>query len=270
MRNAFISFVREHRSNTIAHTIARVCDKYLRAYWNENNWNMRSNGEGRVLEVFSRHCGLTPTILDVGSHRGEWCLQAINAIPKANIFAFEIIPEIRRELIAAVAGTVISPVLAGLSSRNGEIQVTFNKTHPSTNSVVPNSDSPFFSTSEIETIVCKVITGDDFCTDMGVTKIDFLKIDTEGHEFEVLRGFEKSLHTLRAPRVIQFEYGGTSRNARVMLSDIYELLEPFGYSVGRIFPRNVAFKSYHGSDEHFRMGNYLAVKRDDALLDTLR
>ncbi len=49
------------------------------------------------------------------------------------------------------------------------------------------------------------ITMDDFVEKNNITKLDFIKIDTDGHEFEVFIGAKKSLQKLR-PKII-FELG---------------------------------------------------------------
>ena len=52
----------------------------------------------------------------------------------------------------------------------------------------------------------EVQTGDAYCTRHRIERIDLLKIDVEGAEHLVLRGFERMLHERRI-EVIQFEYG---------------------------------------------------------------
>ena len=96
----------------------------------------------------------------------------------------------------------------------------------------------------------------------GGTDIDILKIDTEGHDFCVLKGFSNFLQKAKI-KVIQFEYGKTCIPPRITLGDFYNLLEPLGYSIGRLYPNQVKFQEYNlFRDEHFRMGNYVAVHRN--------
>jgi hypothetical protein len=106
-----------------------------------------------------------------------------------------------------------------------------------------------------------VITGDKYVRDNGVGHIHTLKIDTEGHELSVLKGFAS---TLQAGRIslIQFEHGSVHIAARSLLRDFYQLLSPIDFTIGRLHPRCVDFKEYdHREDEQFRMGNYIAVHR---------
>ena len=112
----------------------------------------------------------------------------------------------------------------------------------------------------------RIERGDTVVEQLGLPRIDFMKIDVEGHEVDVLEGFSQTLASEAAPRIIQFEYGETYLPGRRTLREVYALLRPRGYIIGRIYPRMVEFKDYELSDDHFRMGNYLAVKRDDKLV----
>jgi len=59
-----------------------------------------------------------------------------------------------------------------------------------------------------------------------VYEIDFLKIDTEGFEFNVIRGFEEFIQLVK---VLQFEYGGCYIDSGVKLIDVIEHLRGFGF-----------------------------------------
>ena len=104
----------------------------------------------------------------------------------------------------------------------------------------------------------------------GLSRVDLLKIDVEGHEIEVLSGFRDTLASPeRRPRVIQFEYGHTWLPARHTLMEAYDLLRRSGYIVGRLYPDGVDFKPYSLADDHFRMGNYIAAQAQDFLVQHL-
>jgi len=46
--------------------------------------------------------------------------------------------------------------------------------------------------------------------------------------------------------------------------EVYRLLAPLGYEIGRLFPNHVDFLDYSYDGDHFRMGNYVVV-RDERL-----
>jgi FkbM family methyltransferase len=75
--------------------------------------------------------------------------------------------------------------------------------------------------------LCPVITGLQYCKENNIRKIDFLKIDVEGLETKVLKGFGDFLINVR---YIQFEYGIGLRDAGSNLSEIIEILTNFNFS----------------------------------------
>lgn len=50
----------------------------------------------------------------------------------------------------------------------------------------------------------RVETLDDYVTKRGITRVDFLKIDVEGHELHVLRGGKKTIETHKPSLLIEF------------------------------------------------------------------
>ena len=49
--------------------------------------------------------------------------------------------------------------------------------------------------------------GCEYMKQNNINNIDFLKVDTEGYDFEVMKGFEEYIKNVQ---IIQFEYGDTS------------------------------------------------------------
>ena len=61
-------------------------------------------------------------------------------------------------------------------------------------------------------------TLDDYCEENDIDDIDFLKIDTEGYEREVLSGGKKIVEN--GTKCVQFEYGTTWRDQNISLSSV--------------------------------------------------
>lgn len=72
----------------------------------------------------------------------------------------------------------------------------------------------------------KVRKGRDYVLENNITNIDFMKIDTEGYELNVLQGFEDLLSSIK---IIQFEYGGTFLDNHIKLIDVINYLEQKGF-----------------------------------------
>jgi len=75
-------------------------------------------------------------------------------------------------------------------------------------------------------IVLEVRKTKDYLIEKNVQQIDFLKIDTEGYEFKVLKGFEEML---RCVKIIQFEYGGTFIDNDTKLVEVVDYLKSMGF-----------------------------------------
>src|SRR5205814_1103726 len=87
-----------------------------------------------------------------------------------------------------------------------------------------------------------------------------LKIDTEGNDLEVLHG-AKGLLQAGGIEMLQFEYNHRWITARRFLLDVFELLTPLGYRLGKVTGSGIEFYAKWDFElESFREGNYLAVK----------
>ena len=64
--------------------------------------------------------------------------------------------------------------------------------------------------------------GKDYVINNNIETIDFLKIDTEGYELNVIKGFDDFLENIK---IIQFEYGGTFLDNNTKLIDVIKYLE---------------------------------------------
>lgn len=103
-----------------------------------------------------------------------------------------------------------------------------------------------------------MVDGESYCRTRNIESIDLLKIDTEGHEFKVVKGFENMIAEGRVG-IIQFEYGYANVLTKDLLIDFYRMLIPLGYTLGLQTPKGVYFKDYILTDENFQGPNYVAV-----------
>jgi FkbM family methyltransferase len=254
---------RVYRATPVAQTIARFCEKFLHGYYNQGFLDLALNGEGKVIDV------VRPAVaFDVGAHKGEWAQAVLERSPGTRICCFEIIPSVAARLRDGMAGRHNVDVFDfGLSSVAGDVEVFWNKTLPDTSSLHVQP-SEFYKDAEVERIAARVRRGDDVVRELGIEQIDLLKMDVEGNEVEVLQGFDATLRSQRPPKVIQFEYGPSYIGPRHTLHEVYGLLGE-RYEIGRIYPTGVEFKPYDIYDDHFRMGNYVAVLKGHPLKGAL-
>jgi FkbM family methyltransferase len=234
--------------------LARGSEGFLRLY-NNVNYDAAANGERRILELLGRR--KVECIFDVGASIGEWLQLAREHCPSATIHAFEIVPSTFERLLERVGPgprLVLNPF--GLAERRGTVEVLSCPDDPELSSIFP-----YPTGKRSLPVCCEITTGDEYCAETGITRIDFLKLDIEGLELPALRGFEGML-TNGEIDVIQFEYGFINILPKFLLKDLCEFLNAHGYAAGKIFPDHVDFREYELKDEDFMGPNYLAVRRD--------
>jgi hypothetical protein len=113
-----------------------------------------------------------------------------------------------------------------------------------------------------ETETVRTRTLDDYCDINDIEQIDYLKIDVEGHELDVLSGATKMIENKSIDR-ISFEFGGSNIDTRTYLRDYHNFFDKRGYDIYRILPTANLYKlgRYRELDEKFRTTNYVAVDR---------
>jgi FkbM family methyltransferase len=245
----------------------------LRAYYNEDFYDFNYNGEKALISTVSLQFDTKNfVVMDVGANRGDWASAVLDCCQDARIFCFEIIPATAKGLKARFSAfPEVKVYEIGLSSRAGYVDVYWNQSADDTSTISPRDTDPIFAHGNIQRIRSKTETGDNVIRQLNLSTIALIKIDVEGHEVEVLEGLKDTLAGSTAkPSVIQFEYGETYIPGRHNLLEIYKLLKPYGYAIGRLYPRGVDFKEYAFADDHFRMGNYVAVQAQSDLERRLR
>ena len=73
----------------------------------------------------------------------------------------------------------------------------------------------------------EIRTGKEYTEEHNIEMIDFLKIDTEGFELQVIQGFGDLIEKIK---IIQFEYGGTFLDNHITLAEVVHYLEEKGFS----------------------------------------
>lgn len=214
----------------------------------------QTHGEYQLLEK------LVPvgfnTILDVGCNRGYWTQMARSFHQNAHIHMFEISTRTYRHMLQEqTLDDKMVPNNFGLSNSFREIPVKY----------VPHNDRVTTTISDIRHddsvwTTGVVLPGDVYLKMHDISYVDYLKIDTEGHEYEVLQGFENIL-TKGHVAVIQFEYSFMNVLTKNLLIDFYKMLNPLGYVWGKISPDGIEFKEYHLWDEDFHGPDYIAVHK---------
>ena len=232
-------------------------------YWRtrcENLDDPERNGEYRTLDVIMRRLlGPRPVALDAGANIGDWSERFVRTTDGGRVFAFEPVADTFHALRTRFAAEPkVECVNAALSDQPGRCEIRVTGTLSGSNSVYA---MPGETGVRVESIAA--ISGDAFLTERGVRSVDFLKIDVEGHEVAVLRGFQQTIAERRI-RFIQWEYNKTWIPAHVSLRDVFSLLEPAGYCLCKLRPRGLLwYPRYDRTLDNFCYSNWVAVAQSD-------
>jgi FkbM family methyltransferase len=177
---------------------------------------------------FVRECLLSfesPTVVDVGANEGSYASAVLAVNGSAQIFAFEPHPATYSRLLANLSWTKsVTAIKAACGSAPGQLVLfdyagSTGTAHASLHSGVIEE----IHKEKSNQYLVDVTSLDLFAIDHGISFIHLLKIDTEGHELEVLRGASNLLRERRI-RAIQFEFNEMNIVSRVFFKDLCGLL----------------------------------------------
>lgn len=221
-----------------------------------NNCNSNSNGECNLIQHVVKPGDL---IFDVGAHVGNWTRYILNINSHVHIHAFEPMPKIF-EILQQNFNT--SNVMLHNLAIGKDIGLKDFYIYAGNPGLVECSSlylRPVLAHVLGQKINVKITNLDTFCDEHEINLIDFLKIDTEGAEKEVLLGAQRLLKE-KAITLIQFEYGGTYIDAHITLQQIYEILTSNDYSLFRIIPDGlIQINDWHPELETYDYANYIAI-----------
>lgn len=229
----------------------------------ENNCDLKTNGEMKVLEKFIKDNSI---VFDVGANIGEWTELVLKINNSIKVHSFEPCNSTFLELEKNIKNKNVKLNKVGLDISIGEKKFyvfgdcsVLNSLHNRTCSNVSGCTEQKITTNTV----------DNYCAENNITKIDFLKIDVEGNDFNVLKGAKEMLKN-NLIDVVQFEYGGTYIDAGFFLKDYFNFIKEnnLDYSIYKILPHKIAkvFK-YENKLENFQYANYLLVKNGVKIYD---
>jgi FkbM family methyltransferase len=162
-----------------------------------------------------------PEICEVGSNIGASLLQLLKVKPLAHVAAFEpshrFLPFLKRNLeLAGINGVEIFPFLVGRGK--GTVQLYNNASSASVGQERPELKSRRKQSATMTTLDEMYRRGPG---------VDFIKVDTDGFDLEVLRGAEETLK--RDSPVLYFELFPALLSTPTPAADL-EWLQGMGYS----------------------------------------
>ena len=181
----------------------------------------------------------TISVIDIGAHKGEYISSIIKNFNISKAYCFE--PNSKVFKILENKNLLNNKIeLFNFGASNNSGNILFNENIESSSSSINelNKNSNYYKkkffllnflgTGDVtKKIEIKVVTLNEFIKENNVKKIDLLKIDTEGHEFQVLSGLKDKMYMIN---LIHFEHHFDDMIIKdYKLTDIHSLLINNGF-----------------------------------------
>jgi FkbM family methyltransferase len=205
-----------------------------------NVWRLNGIGyEKETAMLFRKSVKKTDTFLDIGSNSGYFALSMAGLCDR--VMAFEPMPDVYRRLEANIKLNNFRNVQAfniAVSDKKEKTTFYMDEHNDGGGSLSAGRQSE----AERKPIEIQTDTLDNI---LNGHKADVIKIDTEGFEYEVLKGGTK---TIGQARLIVFEHNMevmAHRGAHIEKNQVIKLLEQNGFSVRSINANGTPGKELH-------------------------
>lgn len=190
-----------------------------------------------------------PVIFDIGAHEGHYTKFVLETIPDADCYLFEPNRELTSRFLIrkrvfnwAIADYVGVTRFFTCPTKNDELSSRYKR-------------DVFNETGFVETEV-PCITVDCFSLDHKINEVDYIKVDVEGAELDVLNGCPSMMRNKKI-KYIQIEYGGTYKDAGITFIQIIQTANLFGYRVYELVKNKFSEVTEENFTEDYRYGVFL-------------
>ena len=221
--------------------------------------DLHRSGELAALQRVHRARPRARVILDVGANHGGWAIEARGLWPGAAVHAFEPARDTFERLVTATEDAGVTCVRVACGAVVGVADLHSVPGMPGLSSLHDRDLSGVnLAMTEVERVPVTTVAA--YCEEQGIVEVDMLKVDAEGHDYDVLLG-AGTLITEGRIAAVQFEFGGTNIDARTFLRDFVRLLSPH-YRIYRLLLDGLEELHYSEREEIFVATNYLALRSD--------
>ena len=221
------------------------------------------NGEHDLVE---RLLEPNAVVFDIGANTGDYTDFILSLHQNSQVYAFEPLPDTFQKLQGRFKSHLATGNLHLFQMGIFNTPTTKTIWHcvdvPELSSIYDRQlNDPIKSYSfNYQSIEISTDSLDHFCQTNQINHIDYLKIDTEGAELDVLRGAAQLLANSQID-YLQFEYGGTYPDAGIALKTVYEYLTQYQYQIYRISRWKLSkIDTWQDWMENYKYGNFLAVR----------
>lgn len=250
-----------------------ILKKFRNLFWvlfhkleNNANSNFKTNGEEYFLRNFFKlKEKQSVVVFDIGANVGTYSEMLRSTSPKysvkTEIHVFEPTSFCFSELEAKFMGVkdVILNKL-GVSENEGSSEIFFDAPGSTLTSLYQREIHKTINPNPQKATI-ELIRLDNYINKHNLKHIDLLKLDIEGHDLSGLKSLGTKLDK-NFIDFIQFEYGGTTLDARVTLRDFYRLLESSGFVVCKLKPKFLELREYELVMDNFNYANFIAISEN--------
>ncbi|MFD3000884.1 FkbM family methyltransferase [Pontibacter toksunensis] len=176
------------------------------------------------------------TFLDVGANVGQSATYIRHHFPESHIYCVEPIKDTFHTLQQNTKGLNLSyhNIALGSANEEVEVQVDVDNLKSDRNSLLGNH-TQHAGSATIKTETVQVQTLQQFSKANGINFIDYLKIDTEGYDLEVLKGAVEMLESASIA-FVEAEVSMNPHNTfHVDFIDVKRFLEKYNYMLFGIY-----------------------------------
>jgi FkbM family methyltransferase len=192
--------------------------------WLENSlfWKGISGYEPISFELWKNACRFSETILDIGANTGLYSLIAKTANPSSQVYAFEPLPSFNKALkenirlnhydiqvidqaVSDFIGTAkfYAPQRGKGNLYSSSLSLEHYENHQKSMPIVHQ---------------VQVTTLDTFVQEQGIQSVDLVKIDAEGQDANVLKGFLNSMQQFQPDFIIEVQSDEIGQDIQAMLT----------------------------------------------------
>lgn len=186
------------------------------------------------LQAAKRFISDSSIVLDIGANIGEFTLFAAHRAKHGSVFSFEPSSHLFQELKTNVQINKlknVSCVQVGLSDRKAKLPLySLAETDKESSTKNRGKGTVFPSAADSSAETIELETLDNWARQVGLSKLDIVKIDIEGSELFALRGGAETFCRLRPVIFIEIN-DVTCRRAGYSPSEIPKLLRSWGYEI---------------------------------------
>lgn len=225
--------------------------------------NMSADFEPEMVELFSTIIGDKDVVLDIGANIG--CTSILFGNLAEKVYSFEASPSTYQFLESNIARSELKNIETfniGLGSESGETTLTYAVDNRSGGFV---SDQARAGAGHItEKIVIEPL--DELVHRLSIDKVDFVKLDVEGFEGQVIKGAQHLLRSNHPTVVLELNHWCLNAFQRTSIPDFFDSLRalfPVLYAVDGSTYRNLHnehenYQVMYHHINHFRYPNIVA------------